>query len=94
MVVASLASFIFEAIMYPIIFKFGVEKARIAIFVFVFAFIFLINFLVMQTNMLSNLSPILTFIGNYYYIVLPLIGILALVISYIISVKIYMKKEF
>ncbi len=89
----SLVSFVFEAIMYPIIFKYGVEKARIAIFIITFAFIFGIGFLV-DSPIFKNFDTILNFISNYYYIVLPLIGILILSISYIISLRIYKKKEF
>ena len=62
MLVEFLATVIILSIMYPIIFKFGIEKARLVIFILVFG--------------------------------LGIITILVLIISYILSRKIYLKKEF
>lgn len=81
------------SIMYPIIFKFGIEKGRMLVFAFIFGGVFLIG------GMSKIISPdimksITTFLDNYYYFVLPLFMVGSIAISYLVSIKIYLKKEF
>ncbi len=92
MLVEFLATVIILSIMYPIIFKFGIEKARLVIFILVFGIGILGGFLLKFINFdfLNSLS----FLANYWFITILIITILVLIISYILSRKIYLKKEF
>ena len=92
MLVEFLATVIILSIMYPIIFKFGIEKARLVIFILIFGLGILGGFLLKFINFdfLNSLS----FLANYWFITILIITILVLIISYILSRKIYLKKEF
>lgn len=83
---------ILEAIMFPLIYKFGVEKGRIGIFVGIFGIALLIGFLLKNFNVDAN--NFIVFFDKYYYLIIPITLIIVLVISYLISKKIYLKKEF
>ena len=85
-------SIIFLAIIYPFIFKFGIEKARIIIFILIFGLSFLIGALFnsIDTNFLTNA---INFI-SYNYLLLPIIVIVLLIVSYLLSKHFYLKKEF
>lgn len=83
---------ILEAIMFPLIYKFGVEKGRIGIFVGIFGMALLIGFLLKNFNVDAN--NFIVFFDKYYYLIIPITLIIVLVISYLISKKIYLKKEF
>jgi len=87
------ATTILESFMYPAIYKFGVEKARIGIFVIVFGIGIIASFIADYID-LSSVTKLFGFIGDYWMIVLPIIMILILYISYKISERIYMKKEY
>lgn len=82
-----------QSIMYPFIFKYGMEKGRIGLFVISFAIVGVIGLLssVLKINIPTN---IVTFLDNYWFIITPLISVVLLLISYKISEKIYLKKEF
>lgn len=81
------------SIMYPIIFKFGIEKGRIIVFTVIVAGAFLIGGIgeIISPNFMKSIT---TFLDNYYYFVLPLFTIVSIGISYFVSTKIYLKKEF
>lgn len=87
------ATTILESFMYPAIYKFGVEKARIGIFVIVFGVAIIAGFIAELLD-LSVLTNMLYSLENYWMIVLPIIMILILYVSYKISERIYIKKEF
>ena len=87
------ATTILESFMYPTIYKFGVEKARIGIFVIVFGIAIIGGFIAKYID-LSALANMLDSLGNYWIIIFPIIMILLLYVSYKISERIYMKKEF
>lgn len=81
------------SIMYPIFLKFGAEKGRIALFVVTFIIVLGI---VLMVKMLEN-TPIIGFFKQLESIILyiiPIIVCIALFISYQISKKIFLKKEF
>ena len=82
-----------QSIMYPFIFKYGMEKGRIGLFVISFAIVGIIGLLssVLKINIPTN---VVTFFDNYWFVIIPLISIVLLLISYKISEKIYLKKEF
>ena len=82
---------LFEAILYPLIFKYGVEKARIAIFGLIFGLIIIGGIIIKfaDFSFLNNLD----FLENYInYLILIIISIV-LFISYKISVIIFNKRE-
>ncbi len=80
-------------IMYPIIYKFGVEKARIGIFLLVFGIVIVFGFLSQYID-LSFIAKTLSFLENYIVIILVIIMIAMVYISYKVSEKIFSKKEF
>lgn len=82
-----------QTIMYPIIYKFGIEKSRIGLFVGAFGFSGIIAILAKNIK-LSIPTPILSFLDKYFLLLGPLILVLIIYISYRISKKIYLKKEF
>ncbi len=82
-----------EAIMFPLIFKFGVEKGRIGLFVGVFAIAALLGFIFTGVD-LENATGFIEFFNKYYYILLPLAIIILLMGSYFVSKRVYLKKEF
>jgi len=80
-----------QSISYPIIFKFGIEKGRLLLFASIFIIISLLSLIPLSINISSN---IIVFIEKYWIILLLLLTSLVLSISYQISKKIYLKKEF
>lgn len=83
-----------QSIFYPMIYKFGIEKSRIGIFVAVFGIVGIIT-LLSQFGFKINIPPFVTSIFDAcWFIVIPLITILIIYISYRISARIYSKKEF
>ena len=79
--------------MYPLIFKYGIEKGRIGLFALTFAIVGIIGLLsrVIKIDIPNN---IISFLDNYWFIVIPIVLIIILLISYKISKKIYLKKDF
>lgn len=90
---ALFATVLLQSFMYPTIYKFGLEKARISIFIIVFGITLLIGIISKVVNF-SSLLQTLNTLNNYWMIILPLIMIIMLYVSYKISEKIYMKKEY
>lgn len=82
-----------EALMFPLIFKFGVEKGRIGVFIGVFVIAALLGFIFTGID-LENANGFIEFFNNYYYILIPLVAVILMLISYFVSKKIYLKKEF
>ena len=84
---------IIQAIVYPFIFKYGIEKGRIGLFVGTFGVVAIIGLLsrIIKVDMPTN---IISFFDNYWFIVIPIVLIVILLISYKISERIYLKKEF
>ncbi len=84
---------IMQSIMYPVIYKFGLEKARIGIFVGAFG----LGFLASLISKYVDFKPIiqhLDMLNNYLTFILPIVTIILLYISYKISEKVYKNKEF
>ncbi len=80
-------------VMYPIIYKLGVEKARIGIFLIVFGLIIIGGFLLPYLD-LSFIIKSLDFLEDYLILILIIIAIIMVYLSYKISEKIFRKKEF
>lgn len=85
--------FLIQTFMYPFIFKFGMEKGKIGLFVSVFlaATVVQIVFDKVEFNLSKEL---IIFFDKYLLIIGSGLIVLLLVISYFISKKIYLKKEF
>ena len=79
--------------MYPIIYKFGVEKARIAILLIVFGLVIIGGFFSQYIDILF-ITKSLSFLEDYLIIILIIVTILMVYTSYKISEKIFSKKEF
>lgn len=81
------------SLLYPIMFKFGSTNGRIILFVAVFAITAIIGLIAhyMDTSWIVNTIKKLE---DYLYVAIPVILIIMLTISYLISSKIYINKEF
>ena len=82
-----------EAIMYPLLIKFGVEKGRIWVFLGIFLSSFIIGFIFQKVS-LTIPENLMTFLSQYLPWILAAALLLILIISYTISEKLYLKKEF
>ena len=80
-------------VMYPIIYKFGVEKARIGIFIIVFGTVIIGSLLANYID-ITNLLTSLSFLKDYLILILIIITLIMVYASYKISEKIFTKKEF
>lgn len=88
-----LAIIIIQAILYPLIYKFGVEKSRIGLFIGAFAITGIAS-IFLKTGVDINISQnIVDIFTNYYMIIVPVIIIFILFVSYEISKIVYLKKE-
>ncbi len=87
------ATLLVQFIMYPIIYKLGIEKARIAIFVLVFGLV-IMGGIIINCFDLSFIGKYLNIISDYLIIIIILLTIIFYLISYYISLKIMMKKEY
>jgi len=81
-----------QSIMYPFIFKFGIEKSRIGIFVVIFSLTFIISIISKQNIEVSK--DLIQFFNTYGMVLIPVLTLIFLFISYKISKKIYCNKEF
>ena len=86
------ATILLLSVIYPAMYKFGPEKARIGLMIIVFCIILLVTFVANYID-LSPIVKTLDFIEIYWFIVLPAVMILMLYLSYKISEIIYVKKE-
>ncbi len=87
------AIIIMISILYPFIFKFGIEKARIALFIGIFGTIGIIELLTKSVN-INIPSNLLTILNNYWLLILIILSVSTILISYKISEKIYLNKDF
>lgn len=81
------------SILYPVLFKYGSEKGRIGLFIIWFGIFAIIALLSKVVNI--NISDdLITFLYTYGLVIFGLLSIASIIISYIISNKIYKNKEF
>lgn len=85
---------IFQCLFYPVIYKFGIEKSRIGIFVLVFAIVGIGALIAKSGINIDFLQNIEAFLDNYGTFIIPIVTIVIWCISYCISAHIYTKKEF
>lgn len=88
-----LSSVIIISLLYPIVFKFGSTNGRIILFAVVFG-IAGIGALISQFVDMTPIINMINELDNYVLIAIPIISIILLGISYLISNKIYQNKEF
>lgn len=88
----ALAVILIQSFMYPFIFKFGIEKSRIGIFIVVFSLTFIISLISKQEIKIS--SNLIQFFNIYGMILISVLTLIILLISYKMSRKIYLNKEF
>lgn len=88
-----LSSVIIISLLYPIVFKFGATNGRIILFAVVLG-IAGIGTLIAQFIDMAPIINIINKLDNYLLIAVPIIYIILLGISYLISSKIYQNKEF
>ena len=86
--------FLLQAILYPCIYKFGIEKSRIGIFIGVFGISGIASLLIKNGLMIQIPTDIIVFFNQFWMFIIPLGIIFILFLSYKISTKIYEKKEF
>lgn len=96
--IGALGIILFLCIIIPFVIKLGVEKARIifmAIYIVPFIIIMLLNKVLKNgyTDIPKWLVEILNLAISNIYVIAPMIVLLALVISYFISIGIFKKKE-
>lgn len=88
-----LAIIIIQAILYPLIYKFGVEKSRIGLFIGAFAITGIASIFLKTGVNIDIPQNIVTIFNNYYMIIAPITFIIIIFISYEISKIVYLKKE-
>ena len=88
-----LSSVIIISLLYPIVFKFGATNGRIILFAVVFG-IAGIGALIAQFVDMTFIIDIINGLDSYSLIAIPIISVILLGISYLISNKIYQNKEF
>ena len=88
-----LSSVIIITLLYPIMFKFGATNGRIILFAVVFGVVGIGAFIAQFVDTTSIINMI-NGLDNYSLILIPIISIILLGISYLISNKIYQNKEF
>lgn len=89
----ALSSITIISLLYPIVFKFGATNGKIILFAVVFG-IAGIGTLIAQFIDMTPIINIINKLDNYLLIAIPIIYIILLGISYLISSKIYQNKEF
>ena len=86
------ATILLLSFIYPAMYKFGPEKARIVLMVIIFCIAIIGGFFIKYID-LSSIVNMLDNIDKYLIAILPISMILMLYISYKISERIYLKKE-
>ena len=86
------ATILLQSLIYPAMYKFGPEKARIGLMTIIFSIAVIGGFFVKYID-LSSIIKMLDFIGEYWIIIFSMAMIIMLYVSYKISQKIYLKKE-
>ena len=88
-----LSSVIIISLLYPIVFKFGATNGRIILFAVVFGTAG-IGALITQFVDMTYIINMINGLDNYSLIAIPIISVILLGMSYLISNKIYQHKEF
>ncbi len=92
MLSAIFSTFLVLTFMYPMIYKFGIEKSRIGMLLFFFGFA-IIGSIVAKANS-SIVADLSLFFQKWQIVILTILPIFLLFLSYRISLKLELKKEF
>lgn len=87
---SAIVMIIFISLMFPLVYKFGVEKFRIFL---ILIFMIPVFFILALRNM-TNVGKLINKWLIYIIISVPVIAVIGFVLSYFISIKIYENKEF
>lgn len=84
---------IFMSVVFPILFKYGAEKGRIAMLTIVLS---IVGLVLLFTKVVKIEVPknFIVFLDTYFVIVFVIASIVFIGISYLISKKLYLKREF
>lgn len=82
-----------QSLMYPLIFKYGIEKGRIGLFIGTFAIVAIVG-LFSKVVSIPVSTHLITFLNRYFLLIFPMIVGIMFLLSYKISEKIYLNKEF
>lgn len=82
------------SVMYPIIFKYGAEKGRLVMFVCTFAIVAGGGLLFSNTTMEVDTDAMNNFLDKFWYVCFIIVPAIAMYVSYLVSNKIFAKKEF
>ena len=88
-----LTSTITISLLFPVMIKYGAQNGRLIVFIIVIL-LALLSTLTTKIKEINILNDIEKIIENHTHIIIPLISLIALIISYLISKKIYQNKEF
>lgn len=86
--------FLLQAILCPLIYKFGIEKSRIGIFIGIFGIVGIASILMKNGLTIQIPQSIITFLDQYWILLIPIFIVFILFVSYKVSEQIYLKKEF
>ena len=88
-----LAIIFMMSVLFPILFKYGAEKGRIAMIVLGMG---MMGLVILVTNTININIPqeFISFLDSYFLIIYATIFIILISVSYIFSKKIYLKREF
>lgn len=89
----TLSSVIIISLLYPIVFKFGATNGRIIMFALIFGIIGIGSLVANFVDMTCVVNAIGELV-NYWLIAIPVVSIVLLGVSYLISNKVYKNKEF
>ena len=90
---AILATLMILALMYPAIYKFGIEKARIGVFVIVFGIVIIGGFVSRFVDF-SAVANVLSPLKDYLLSIATAVVIVIVFVSYLISARVAKRKEF
>lgn len=85
---------ILQSILYPLIYKLGIEKGRVGIFLIVFGITTIGSILMKNGFSIQIPGSVTTFFDHYGFLIIPVIIVMILLLSYKVSEHIYCKKEF
>ena len=88
-----LTSTITISLLFPVMIKYGAQNGRLIVFIIVIS-LALLSTLTTKTKEINILNDIEKIIENHTHIIILLTSLIVLIISYLISKKIYQNKEF
>lgn len=97
LIMLELASLIVDAVFYPVIYKFGCEKSRLvlmSIIMLLLGIAAIISAYINTHNIKMDLTNFVNLIQDYGVYVISIVTVIALIISYILSINFYKKKDY